>query len=54
MTSKTLARVRQALSNPNFDADEAKRRKAREVARCGYPLISVTGDRTAVETVDGC
>ena len=37
--AKTLARVKQALSNPNFDADEAKRRKDREVAKCVDPKV---------------
>ena len=36
--AKTLARVKQALSNPHFDAEEATRRKAREAARYMYPL----------------
>ena len=34
--AKTLARVKQALTNPNFDADEARRRRAREAARCEH------------------
>ena len=34
--AKTLARVKEALANPNFDADEARRRKAKQDARCAY------------------
>ena len=34
--AKTLARVKEALANPNFDADEARRRKAKQDARYEY------------------
>ena len=38
VTAKTLARVKEALTNPHFDADEAKRRKSREVAKYVLPV----------------